>query len=69
MRNDSMTSTSRHTSNIHAHKHLGRVAAQVANRPLRKIRDLIIFREYSAQKRNNRRDSPLALNSLRPHSE
>jgi hypothetical protein len=52
MRNDSMTPTSHIVSNVHPHKHLPRVAVQSPSQPLRKIRDLIIFRENHAQMRN-----------------
>ena len=45
MRNSSMNPISHLVCNVHAHQHLRRDTPQRAPRPLRKVRDLINFRE------------------------
>jgi hypothetical protein len=53
MRNDSLIPISLMVRNVHPHKHLRPMVAESSSASLRKIRDLDIFRENSAQMRNN----------------
>jgi hypothetical protein len=57
MRNEWKRRVSRPVCNLHAHKHLQRLAAKAHSDALRKIRDLIIFRENQAQMRNKAPDA------------
>jgi hypothetical protein len=61
MRNDSMIPFSRLVGNVHPHKHLRPMAAEPPSQSLRKIRDLVIFRENPAQMRNKPMRSPSPL--------